>query len=181
EASGNFLISDRSGAVLRLDATSGNVTIVAQNGAPDFLLYRPEDLVLGSDGFVYVLEDLDITRVDPVTGAQILVTPQHRLLGASGMKFGTDGKLYVANKNWGAVVWVNSGTGDQNFVSQDGFLVNPLQLDFQQDGSLLVSNWDFNTSELLRINPNTGAQSTIVAGLDTTAIPGMARDGSGGG
>ena len=182
EASGNFLISDRSGAVLRLDATSGNVTIVAQDGAPDFLLYAPEDLVLGADGFVYVLLDQDITRVDPVTGAQFLVTPFHRLNGASGLKFGADGKLYVANHVFAGlgIVWVDPATGNEAIVSQDGLVVSPFQLDFQQDGSLLVSNWDFSSSELLRINPGNGSQTTLVAGIDTTSIPGMARDAQGG-
>jgi len=58
--------------------------------------------------------------------------------------------------------------------------VGPLQLEFQADGSLLVANWDWNTTELLRIDPSTGAQSTLVAGLDEISIPGIARDANGG-
>jgi hypothetical protein len=75
---------------------------------------------------------------------------------------------------------VDPATGNEQEVSQDGLLVSPYQLDVQQDGSLLVANWDLNTTELLRIDPSTGAQSTAFAGIDTTAVPGMARDATGG-
>jgi hypothetical protein len=182
EPSGNFLISDLSGAILRLDATSGNVTIVSQVSPPLYLLYRPWNILFGPDGLLYVAEDSDVIRVDPVSGAQQSVSSHQWLTSGCGLRFGTDGKIYVSGRNFAGegIVRVDPLTGSQQDVSQDGLLASPFQLDVQQDGSLLVANWDFGSSELLRIDPITGAQSTIVAGIDTTAIPGMARDASGG-
>jgi len=55
-----------------------------------------------------------------------------------------------------------------------------MQLEFQQDGSLLVFNYDLGVTALLRVDPVSGATTKLVAAPDNLNMRGIARDADGG-
>jgi hypothetical protein len=176
EPSGDFLIGDRSSrAILRLSFATGAVSVAFQGDN----IFFPRDLTLAPDGAIYDLDSPPILRIDPGTGVQTIVTDQTWIQAGAGIRLGPDGNLYVAVFPFpGGVFRINVATGSNTCVSCQG-LISPFQIEFLDSSSLLVSNWVGNSTDLIRMNPGTGALTTLVTGI-SDLIPGLARDSEGG-
>jgi len=182
EASGDFLICDESaGAIIRLHAGSGAVSIVTLGNE----LAAPVDLDVSSDGFIFAVDAglAKLVRIDPTSGDQVLLAQHGYLEGIPiSVQVGPDGDLYVVNEPFGLefVYRIKRSTGNQTEITVDGFLFNPEQLTFGEDGSILISNWTGISTDLVRVDPATGAQTELVAEAAGSRAPGLALDGQGG-
>jgi hypothetical protein len=178
EPSGNFLISDYPGTILRLDATTGAVSVVAPAGG--IATYRAEDLTLGADGAIYVAEANDIGRVDPVTGAATIVSASPFWAGICGIKAGANGLLFFVSESLAKIDWENPVTKQWAHLAQYPAVLNPMQLEFQQDGSLLVFDNESGPTALLRVDPVSGASTKLADGPYDFWMRGIARDANAG-
>lgn len=71
DEAGNLIVSDDKGAIVRINS-AGSQTLVSQGG----LLNASQGIAVGGDGKYYVANVLghNLLRIDPVTGAQSVVT-----------------------------------------------------------------------------------------------------------
>jgi DNA-binding beta-propeller fold protein YncE len=141
-----------SGAVvLRADPVSGSLVEVSRNGPQGTLFERPYDLAVEADGSLVVADlgqpnekDGAVIRVDPLTGAQSLVSSGGEFFDPAGIAVGRDGQLWVVDNRApdddGAVIRVDPRSGAQTLVAEGGRLDLPFGIAVERDGGLLVSN-----------------------------------------
>ena len=121
-------------------------------------LNGPSYLLLGTDDRLYVGTWANgVSRYDALTGAfidQFIEAGDHGLWYLSGMDFGPDGKLYIANAYANSILAFDGSTGD--FLSEvvppgGSDLVDPRGLTFGPDGNIYVSS-DRGSSKILKFS-----------------------------
>jgi DNA-binding beta-propeller fold protein YncE len=179
--------------VLRTDPATGALTEISRNGPQGALFRRPYDLAVEADGNLVVADlgapctaggcphDGRIIRVDPLTGAQSLVSSGGELVDPAGLAVAPTGQLWVVDSleadNNGAVIRIDPRSGAQTVVSRNRAGGAPFDLPFgiavDRDGSLVVTNRVHSGQlgshcpaggRILRVNPVTGDSSVIAAG-----------------
>ena len=173
-ASGNWVPTSTSeAAVVRVDPDTGTQTVVSTDDQFEF----PSGIAFAPDGDLYVTDqgsaatgvttaDGSLFRVDPVSGAQALISHGDLLIDPVDLAFAPDGSLFVVD--WGggtdgAVIQVDVTTGDQTLVSSGGYFVNPNGLAIASDGSILVADQivrsSTNDGKIIRVDPEDGTQT----------------------
>ncbi len=109
-----------------------------------------------------------ISKIDPVTGAQTLITIGGVLDGLFGIAIDDDGQILVtaffvrvAGLPAG-VGRVDPETGRQTIITTGGFLSAPTGIAIEADGQILVT--DSNLGGVVRVDPVTGAQTIVTTG-----------------
>jgi DNA-binding beta-propeller fold protein YncE len=172
---------DNDGAVIRVDPRTGEQTLVTGGGQLDL----PFGIAFQRDGSLVVAnrEFPDprrpplcpepggrLIRVDPVTGAQALISEDQQFALPFGLAVAADGGIAVANEceNQQGLVRVDPVRGVQSSITTNGpkdVLVTPERVAFDPGEALLVS--DFNVGQeggIVRVDPGTGAQSLVRSG-----------------
>lgn len=111
-----------------------------------------------------------IIRVDPVTGAQTVVSEGGLLQIPSGITVDAAGQILVTD-SYGcgspeavcAVIRIDPTTGTQAVVSQFGLFTSPFGIAVDGQGQIVVTQSRSASTGVLRVDPATGAQ-TIVTG-----------------
>jgi sugar lactone lactonase YvrE len=153
--------------IVAVRPSNGAQQLVASGG----LLVAPLTLAQGSDGWIYTQTSSKLIRIDPCTGAQVVLSPSNAGLvvgGVSQMCAHPNGDLYY-NSTTG-IYRVNHLTGAQalltaapaNYSSAGGITAGP--------GGFLYAVYTTSTPGLFnamyRIDATTGAQAPITsAGL----------------
>jgi streptogramin lyase len=104
-----------------------------------------------------------VVHVDPVTGAQTLISSGGILEGPHGIALTEDRQIFVAGgifqANGQRITHIDRRTGEQVAVSENGLLTSLRDIASDSDGSLLVAQGDNNSiAGLIRVDPTTGAQ-----------------------
>lgn len=162
-ASGGGLIGD--GFLVHVDPDTGDSTIVVDfNGTNPH--GQPQGIAIDASGdaLLGMNEDAQILRVDPVTGAQTLVSSGGFLSFPIGIAVGSAGDLVVAEATNDAIVRVDPVTGAQSLIASG---VDPMALAIGGSGDILVLT---SSSRILRVDPATGGQ-TLVSELPLLEAP----------
>jgi len=174
--------------VLRVDAETGDRTVVSGNVGAGPFWGCPTQLAFGLDGYLYVTDPPHdaIFRVDPSNGNRTVVSdPSHGsgpALEGAALVYGADGALYTS-AGWsndpgrGSLLRVDLGTGDRVVASGDGVGTGPAMLVMEpravdSDGKLLVAAADQPFygvganphAYVLRVDPATGDSSLVQHG-----------------
>jgi outer membrane protein assembly factor BamB len=179
DAAGQVVVSD-SGRLLRVDAATGQQTIMAHNG--DGRLGMPYGLTLAHDGAVIVANGRAIVRVNPRTGELQEVTSGGYLTAALDVAEGLNGDLFVVNVAWpeSQIIRVNGRTGRQTVLTQGQFLNAPSCIVAQgQDlfvTDLATSDRNFGAGRVVQVNAANGHQEVITQGLPLLGPVGIAVD-----
>jgi streptogramin lyase len=114
-----------------------------------------------------------LTRVDPATGAKQLLTPEVPL-GASfyGVAAAPDGTIYAAQNGAGNLLRVPLGGTPTVFADQ---LIEPIDVEVDIDGTLLVTDQGTNPETLDRVNPTTGAVIPVATVDASVRLYGLTR------
>ena len=108
----------------------------------------PGDIIVADPTSVRIIE------VDPLTGAQAIISSGGVLRHPYGVAIDAAGKIIVGDIGAG-VVSVDPATGHQTVISSGGFLSNPIGVALDASGDIIVVN---NTSDLIiSVDPVTGA------------------------
>jgi Ca2+-binding RTX toxin-like protein len=187
-ASGSLLVADPGasggrGAVIAVDPANGQQSLVSDNlvSSPG-LFANPSGIAVERDGTILVADpdspapasgtDGAIIAVDPVTGAQRLVTnndaSQADLFGDPlGIAIETPGTLLVANASptpaANGVVLVNRSSGQQYGLATEGMFTTPTGIAEDLDGRAVVADSGAfgGTGGVIRVDPATGTQVAI--------------------
>ncbi len=138
-------------------------------------LVRPEAMVFDNTGQIFVADTADgiglprIWRIDPASGRQTLLTNGGLLRWPIGMTFAPWGKLYIADL-FGAgsgtgLIEIDPVSGFQRRVAPNADFTQPSSVAVDLNGQLIVGDLEgVNDGAIYRIDPLTGAQSTIARG-----------------
>jgi glucose/arabinose dehydrogenase len=116
-----------------------------------------------------------IIRVNPLTGAQTTVSSGGSFVDPFGIAIAANGDLLVADASAfggpGGIIRVDPGTGAQTTVSSGGSFVNPSGIAIAANGDLLVADsaafggpCPIGCGGIIRVDPGTGAQTTVSSG-----------------
>lgn len=159
---------EQPGAILRIDLESSEYRVFAHEG----LIQKPVGITRGLDLALYVLQSspgepaqFSIVRIDPVTGAQSLVTQGGLLQASHQIATGPTGDLFVSDgqalDDRGAIIRVDPVSGAQSFVTMGGFVELPTDLSFTPSGQLLVVDVRGTRDHVIRVDPTSGDQTLI--------------------
>lgn len=124
---------------------------------------HPGDIIV-NDAFANA-----VVHVDPLTGAQTVISSGGILEGPHGIALSEDGHIFVSGgifqPGGQRITRIDPRTGHQFAISENGLLTSLRDIAFDIDGSLLVAQGDNNSiAGLIRVNPKTGVQSLFSAG-----------------
>ncbi len=172
--------------IQRVDPATGTGVTITKDG----LLSSPYGIAVAPDGTLVVADAARrIVRVDPATGAQSVVASDGKLTAPLGVAVAPDGTIYVAdsgNNSFGQILRVDPATGEQTDVSNlfNFPWIDPTDIAIGSDGLLYVTDSDafgphsssgssVGPGGVVRVDPATGATSTVAAGgdfIDPTGI-----------
>ena len=186
--SGALMVADAgaaggSGAVIAVDAGSGQQALISSNASSslDFFV-DPFGITVERSGTVLVADpetpapvsgtEGAIIAVDPVTGAQKLVTSNDNsqadlFADPRGIAVETPGTLLTANTSTDpastGVVLVSRASGQQYGLATDATFSSPTGISIDLDGQALVADSAAfgGGGGLIRVDPVTGARSTV--------------------
>lgn len=122
-----------------------------------------------------------VINVDPITGAQTVVSIGGFLADPYDIALSPSGDIYVADGTalGGAVIRIDPATGGQSVISSGGNFSFPMGIAFELSGDILVTN-AASLGAVIRVDPSTGAQTVVSYGgmlVDSAGIT-VASDGS---
>lgn len=169
-------------SVIRIDPSTGAQTVVATG----FNYFR--SLSSGPDGSLYAVDTGAgaIIRINPQTGAKSTVGSGGLIVDPSDAAIERDGSVLTsvlatpANINGPhQIIRIRSDKGTQEVVSTGGLLNWPRWLAVGPDGSIFTSDFGRGETRVIRVNPQTGAQSVVVQFASGSALGGLAVEPSG--
>ncbi|MFJ8161126.1 hypothetical protein ACIRBY_09340 [Streptomyces sp. NPDC096136] len=196
---GTILIVDSqalgcSGAVFRVDPSTGEVGQFSLGGE----LLGGTGIAVEAGGGILVSKDRhfpgtgSVLRLDPGTGHQSEVSSGGKFSAPLGVAVEAGGSILVADGSaggFGAVVRVDRTTGGQTVLSQgDGAGADPpvraVGLCVAPDGSVLVVEQNMIggedlSSRVVRVDPVTGARTTVTSGGDLRSPTDVVVDAAG--
>jgi len=123
--------------------------------------------------------DSSITRVDPITGAQSVVSSGGNLFAALGIAIDAAGNILTTSEpllsGVVSIVQVDPTTGAQKIISSGNNLRFPVGITIDAGGELLVA--DRSAHAVIQIDPITGSQKIISSGGNFNAPVGSGPNG----
>jgi hypothetical protein len=163
-APGDIVFADSGDAVnggflVKVDPATGQKTVISSGGD----LRTPFDVTIDPSGHLVVSDCGRLLRVDPDTGTQSVLADNSA--GTLGIPYGLclNGAGKVLAANMAGVVQVDPLTGQTATVSSGGSFRCPLGVAAAANGGLFVLNMAF-PPQILRVNPQTGAQKLLTQG-----------------
>uniref|UniRef100_UPI001445C801 DUF4347 domain-containing protein n=1 Tax=Crateriforma spongiae TaxID=2724528 RepID=UPI001445C801 len=161
-APGSIFLADSLGDLIRIDPSSGTQAVVSQGNNFDAI----QGLTIDSDGSLLTFDHdyFEIVRVDPVTGAQTLVSDTS-IAGNAGLDGGhsivveADGNIIVGRHT--GISRVDPNTGVATTINSSIPHVHGLAL--EANGNILAASMN---GTVTRIDANTLATTTIATGLN---------------
>jgi sugar lactone lactonase YvrE len=129
---------------------------------------KPGDLIAGDASGSNVL------RINVKTGDASVLSADSEFSDPSGIAFDQRGSIFVADYGAdpdGAIFRIPRASSSATFLAGGDTILQPIQLEWLPDGFVYAS--DNDSSRVNRINPKTGAVSTLFADTDFTDLVGI--------
>ncbi|HEX5067842.1 MAG TPA: NHL repeat-containing protein [Myxococcota bacterium] len=169
-APGDLVVGNLSGGqVLRVDATSGEVTVIASGG----LLSRPIGVAVDGSGDLIVVDNgvNAVIRIDPDTGIQSLVSEAP--VNPVGVAIHPDGSILVSDDDYSEPIRspikrIDPLTGASSQFASGSNLFAPGGIAVAQNGDVFVSSR--SARHVVRIDAASGSQSIVATAISTFGI-----------
>ncbi|MCL1469183.1 NHL repeat-containing protein [Argonema antarcticum] len=165
-----FVCSFKNDKIIEYDGSTGAFIRTFASGGS---LVKPNGLIVGRDGNLYVHSFNGVLRYNPTTAAFMGVFAASG--AGNGLIFGLDGNLYVSvfSSQSVGVNRYNGQTGAfMGMFASGGSLINPTGLAFGRDGNLYVGDFGnvgdrtTDNNSVRRYNGQTGAFIDVFAGRE---------------
>ena len=125
-----------------------------------------------------------IVHVDPVSGAQTVISSGGVFASPHTSVLDTNGDLIVADPQGaggtGSVIRIDPASGSQQVVSSGGFFSDPAGLVIDASGNYIVTDRRYGgTGAVLRVDPASGAQTIVSSGGNFQFPIGITADDAG--
>jgi sugar lactone lactonase YvrE len=204
DASGMILVADSftgsatpNPGIVRVDRMTGLRTVVSNNATPPTTVpfVEPTGIALESTGMIVVADisafaavDGGVFRVDPVTGARMVLSANGAPVGPRfenpwDVAVAPDGLIYVVDAGnmttTGKVMSIDPVTGRRRVISENGApaggprFVYPRGITVDAAGSLLVSDRDAFGGDggIIRVDPVMGTRTTVSSNTSPAGGP----------
>ena len=153
-----YVASYNNSGIVKVNPSTGAQTSLTSGGS----VAQPRALAFGPDGALYAsnASNTNIVRVDATTGAQTIYANLSTFSGW-GIAFGPDASLYVSDTSGNRVVKI-ARDGTQTALTTG--ITTPRGMAYGGDGFLYVAAGDGASGIIVKINPSTGAQTTVSSG-----------------
>lgn len=168
------------GNIFKVDPTTHAMSQVTTGGAFGVI----SGIAVAPDGTLYALsrDDAKVVRVNTAGGGQTVITSGGNLVEPRAIWVDHDGSLLVASilsssTTMGNVVRIDPATGTQTMVSSGGTsdtgIAYPQGIVSDHTGKIYVatSRQINHPSEVMRIDPVSGARTTVFSGAYGTFLP----------
>lgn len=173
DAADDLLVADRSAhEIIRINPITGEQVVVSAGGNLNGMSSGPDGIAIDAAGNIVVSSDRSgvpgfgiIVRVNPVTGAQTVISEGGSLSSLNAIAIDMAGNYWVTN-GFGSIIRVNSSTGAQSVVSSGGSLVIPIGIAIDAEGRILTDSAPNppGVSRIIRVDPVTGSQTILSSG-----------------
>jgi Ca2+-binding RTX toxin-like protein len=158
---GAAYVAEDSDGVFRVNVRANTINPWSADPADFDVTYA---LVVAPDRTIYVSDDDDVLRVDPVTHEVTVAStiPDSPLPGTpalTGLERAPSGVLYAYDEGETRVVRINLRTDAVTTVASGDHLGGTYNIAIEPRGTLVMGNYD--TGELVRVNPANGSQSLL--------------------
>lgn len=162
-----YLADPTARVIFRIDPDTGEQVVISPPaGLPDEenLLGTPQGLDFDAAGQLVVAANDRVLRVDPVTGAQELVTFSSLLPSPRALRVAADGTYFVVDRLNSRLVRIFPATGTQALIGErlSGLINGPIGVAIGDDGRIFVSN--FTANSLVRFNLSNNNVTRIAEG-----------------
>lgn len=139
-------------SIYSIGVRANSVSLLSQKG----LLTDIDDMAAGADGYLYVGngQPSRIVRVDPRSGAQLLLTTEQ-----IGWNLGIETSGDVIAAAGTNIKRLRLGTGKIETVSSGGLLTDIDDIEIGSDGQIYVGNGQ--PSRIIRVDPKSGVQRLL--------------------
>ncbi len=187
-ANGDIVVSDKRvpgtpdgpGAIFLVNPTTGAQSILSQAGS----FVEPDDVQIASDGTLWVADKGEdgqpattlngkLIKVDPVTGAQSVVSAGGNMFNPTAIAVASNGFVFIADRGPtsaanadGRVIQVNPTTGAQTVITDANLLQEPRGIAVGADGTLYVD--DIADDQIVKVTPTGGQQTALHTGAPLT-------------
>ena len=141
-------------------------------------------------GDLIVAGDRTVTRVDPFSGSQMVISADGMLVKLNGVAVAPNGDIVVSDREAfgsGAIIRIDPDTGAQTLISSGGNFNKLRNLVVENNGQILVVNEDFSAGQtqgsgsgVIRVHPTAGSQSVVAKGGTIHYPWGVTLDATGG-
>ena len=182
--------------LVRVDPLTGETTTISSGG----LLEQTAGIEVDANGDILVAaggtpdptDPGGVIRVDPATGTQTRLSSGELFVRPADVAIEADGDIIVVaqpdDMSRSALWRLNPVTGAETAVSAGGSFVSPRGVAIEADGNILVADADaFHDPDVspglpggvIRVDPTTGAQTTVSAGGSFADPLGIALEADG--
>jgi hypothetical protein len=121
-----------------------------------------------------------VIRVNPVTGAQVLVSSNQFFVNPVGIAVELDQNILVTDRSAKAVIRVNPLTGTQTIVWQGAPFVEPWGIAIEPNGNIVITDIGYVPGgAVFRLNPITGPPQLVTSGGFLESPYGIAVEATG--
>src|SRR5262249_33505467 len=170
---GELFITDPGCAgIIGLNPKTGLQRLVASGGA----LGVPFGIAVERSGSLLVANGSTLVRVDPVTGANAVVSSGQFFLAPIAVTVAPDGDVYVVDA-LGSVIRVDPGTGHQNLVARGIFLHRPQGIAVKGTHiyvtDVATADGNFGGGRIVHIDRQSGVQRIVSEGQNLVGPVGI--------
>ena len=166
DASGQIIVSDTSGRIIRIDPKTRAQKIIA-DASPKLL--SPYGIALDSEGKLLVVNCRDVLKIDPLTGDIRVISSGRKLVCPIAVAVADNGYLFVADRAKHAqVVRIDPKNGDQKVLPKGPYLGVPQGIAVQGNNIYVtvVATPDGNPGKgrVVQVDARTGKQQRVSEG-----------------
>src|SRR5436309_10695431 len=110
---------------------------------------------------VFTNSQAAVLRADTLTGGHGVIAKESELMQPFGIAVGQNGELFISDTGCLGLLGIDPASGDQRLITRGGLLGVPFGIAVERNGMILVAN----AHALLRVDPETGAQSPLPSPL----------------
>lgn len=161
-------------------ATAVLLFLVAAHASQAATLDQGDILIADADAHAVI-------RIDPVTGAQTVISSGGNFVEPLGLTVDPSGDIFVVDGGFfgtGKIIRVDPLSGAQTIVSAGGLFVRPFDLALDAAGQILVVDTGATLAfegpgSIIRVDPMTGAQALVSSGGLLVGPTGITLDAAG--
>jgi len=168
-AVGDIIVSDDTAGIIKVDpAGDGGVPGSAQtiiSPTLNLVEFSFTGIAIDASGNI-IASSIGaipaIIKVNPTTGAKIVISSGGSLSDPAGIAIAANGDIIVANVGFPTAIFkVDPTTGAQTIISSGVLLGSPNGIAIAANGDIIVS--DFDIGNIIKVDPTTGTQTLITS------------------
>ncbi len=132
---------------------------------PNGILSSITGLTVASDGQIFAHDQTSVSRIDPITGQQTILSSGSRFSEILAIAMDANGNVIIGDRGNSTLFAVNPDTGTTDEISSGGSIERIAGIALDANGDYIVLNESASANtRIVKVDRNTGNQSNAVGG-----------------